>query len=399
MNDCMTLRLRDNGRPTLVIGSHPDAKRLLAILGRDATDFAGMGAKWPPGVRPWAPAGAEPDITEAVAQSALLVILDPAESCADDALAAAQAGRVPCWIPTAPERGTAEPALPPLTGPATDWLAESEGAVRAAQGTQPGVGDVSLVGAGPGAPDLLTLRGLRALQTADVVIFDRLVADALLEQVPPRCERIYVGKRRRDHPVPQEEINTLLLRHARAGKRVVRLKGGDPFIFGRGGEEIEHLMEAGIPFRVIPGITAASGCAAYAGIPLTHRDYAQSCAFVTGHRKDGELDLDFRGLVREGQTLVFYMGLHSLRDVCAGLMGEGMAPEMPAALVQQGTTRAQAIIEGTVSDLADAVESREVRAPTLLIIGEVVRLRRRLDWFHGSGETMAWASPDRELTS
>lgn len=398
MNDCMTLRLHTGGRSTLVVGTHPDAERLLAVLGRDAVDVAGMGAELPPGVRRWAPAGAEPDVTETVAQCALVVILDPAESRADEALSAAEASRVPSWVPSAPERGTAEPALPPLAGEPADWLAEPEGAVHAASQTPTGVGDVSLVGAGPGAPDLLTLRGLRALQTADVVIFDRLVADALLEQVPPHCERIYVGKRRRDHPVPQEEINTLLLRHARAGKRVVRLKGGDPFIFGRGGEEIEHLMEAGIPFRVIPGITAASGCAAYAGIPLTHRDYAQSCAFVTGHRKDGELDLDFRGLVREGQTLVFYMGLHSLRDVCAGLMGEGMTPEMPAALVQQGTTRAQAVIEGTVSDLPEAVERREVRAPTLLIIGEVVRLRRRLGWFHGTGEAMAWASVDRERT-
>ena len=396
MNDVMTLRLRTAGRPTLVVGTHPDAERLLAGLRRGAADFAGMGVDLPPGVQRWAPAGVELDITEAVGQCAFLVILDPAESCAEEALAAADARRVPAWVPNAPERGTAEPALPPLAGGATDWLAEAEGAVHASAETAAGVGDVSLVGAGPGAPDLLTLRGLRALQTADVVIFDRLVAEALLEQVPPHCERIYVGKRRRDHPVPQEEINTLLLRHARAGKRVVRLKGGDPFIFGRGGEEIEHLMEAGIPFRVIPGITAASGCAAYAGIPLTHRDYAQSCAFVTGHRKDGELDLDFRGLVRDGQTLVFYMGLHSLRDVCAGLIAEGMAPEMPAAMVQQGTTRAQAVIEGTVSDLPEAVEGREVRAPTLLIIGEVVRLRRRLGWFHGSGEAMAWASVERE---
>ena len=396
MNDSVTLRVRTRGRPTLVVGTHPEAQGLLDALGQDAAALAGVGAALPEGVRPWQPVEEPPPVTEVVPQCALVVVLDPDDPYADAALAAADAVRVPAWVPSAPERGTAEPASPLLTNGATDWLAEAEGAVHAPPGQQGGVGDVSLVGAGPGAPDLLTLRGLRALQTADVVIFDRLVADALLDQVPPQCERIYVGKRRRDHPVPQEEINTLLLRHARAGKRVVRLKGGDPFIFGRGGEEIEHLMDAGIPFRVIPGITAASGCAAYAGIPLTHRDYAQSCAFVTGHRKDSELDLDFRGLVRDGQTLVFYMGLHSLRDVCAGLIGEGMSPAMPAALVQQGTTRAQTVIEGTVSDLPDAVEAREVRAPTLLIIGEVVCLRRRLDWFRGSGEAMAWASPDQE---
>lgn len=247
-------------------------------------------------------------------------------------------------------------------------------------------GEVFLIGAGPGAPDLLTLRALRLLQVSDVVIHDRLVAPAILDLIPPTTERINVGKRRDDHPVSQGEINRLLRDLAAAGKKVARLKGGDPFIFGRGGEEIQELMAADIPFQVVPGITAASGCAAYAGIPLTHRDHAQSCVFVTGHRKEGGLALDFHGLVRPGQTVVCYMGLHTLELLCTGLIEHGMAPDTPAALIEQGTTDQQRVIIATIETLPARAGEAGARAPTLTIIGDVVRLREKLDWFQGSGE-------------
>jgi len=245
-------------------------------------------------------------------------------------------------------------------------------------------GEVWLVGAGPGDPDLLTFKALRLMQKADVVLYDRLVAPEIVDLCRRDAERIYVGKARADHALPQQDINNLLLDLARQGKRVLRLKGGDPFIFGRGGEEIALLADHGIPFQVVPGITAASGCACYAGIPLTHRDYAQSVRFVTGHLKDGSTDLPWTELVQANQTVVFYMGLVGLPAICTQLVAHGRSPDTPIALIQQGTTPQQRVISGTLGDMQGRVADAGIRPPTLIIVGEVVKLRDELAWFNPS---------------
>jgi uroporphyrin-III C-methyltransferase/precorrin-2 dehydrogenase/sirohydrochlorin ferrochelatase len=251
-----------------------------------------------------------------------------------------------------------------------------------------GMGEVYLVGAGPGDPDLLTFRALRLLQQADVVVYDRLVAKPILAMARRDAHHIYVGKQRNHHAMRQEEINALLAKLAREGHRVLRLKGGDPFIFGRGGEEIDTLAAQGVPFQVVPGITAASGCASYAGIPLTHRDHAQSVTFVTGHLKDGSIDLNWPQLAQPRQTIVFYMGLVGLPVIVAKLVEHGVSPEMPVALVQQGTTHMQKVYVGTLANILSKVEQDPPEPPTLVIVGEVVKLREKLAWFD--------ATPDPE---
>ncbi|MGO3345285.1 MAG: uroporphyrinogen-III C-methyltransferase [Marinomonas sp.] len=243
-------------------------------------------------------------------------------------------------------------------------------------------GKVYLVGAGPGDPELLTMKAHRLITSADVVLYDRLVGADIIALIPESAEKMYVGKAKSMHSLPQNEINSLLASKAKEGKMVVRLKGGDPFIFGRGGEELEELVQEAVPFEVVPGVTAAAGCAAYAGIPLTHRDYAQSVRFLTGHLKDGTTELPWDELVHPAQTLVIYMGLTGLEEISQSLIRFGMMPSMPVAVVENGTTAEQRVFTSTISDILAVTKQNDVKSPALLIIGDVVTLQNKLKW-HG----------------
>jgi uroporphyrin-III C-methyltransferase/precorrin-2 dehydrogenase/sirohydrochlorin ferrochelatase len=256
-------------------------------------------------------------------------------------------------------------------------------------------GEVWLVGAGPGPVDLLTLRALRLIRQAEVVVYDRLIGPEVLELVPAEAERIFVGKMRDRHVMPQAEINALLVRLARAGRRVLRLKGGDPFIFGRGGEELEALAAAGVPFQVVPGITAALGCAAGAGIPLTHRDHAHTLVFVTGHTRDGAVELNWPVLTQPRQTVVVYMGIKALPGLCRQLIGHGLAPDTKAAVIENGAHVHQRVVIATLATLPDRVPAHELSGPALVVIGEVVGLHATLAWLGRAAATAApVAGPD-----
>lgn len=254
--------------------------------------------------------------------------------------------------------------------------AASGGAAAHAQ-----TGEVYLVGAGPGDPDLLTFRAHRLMQRADVALYDRLIGPRILNLVRRDAERIYVGKEPQDHTLAQGDISRMLVRLAKEGKRVLRLKGGDPFIFGRGGEEIEELAKEGIPFQVVPGVTAAAGCAAYAGIPLTHRDHAQTCVFVTGHGKDGKLDLNWDALLQPRQTIAVYMGLSSIGKLMQEFLARGMRADMPAAVIDNGTRQRQRVVTGALADIAAKTQAAALKGPAIIIIGTVVTLRDKLQWF------------------
>jgi uroporphyrin-III C-methyltransferase/precorrin-2 dehydrogenase/sirohydrochlorin ferrochelatase len=243
-------------------------------------------------------------------------------------------------------------------------------------------GEVFLVGAGPGDPELLTLRALHLIQKADVCIYDNLVSKDILELVRRDAHMIYAGKLRNNHTIEQKEINKLLVNYAKKGLRVLRLKGGDPFLFGRGGEEISELMAKKIKFQVVPGITAATGVSAYAGIPLTHRDYSQSCTFITGHEKNGELNINWKNLINENQTIVIYMGLNSLPTIAQNLIDYGMRKDMPIALVQEGTTENQKVVVSTISRVNAKILKTDIQSPVIIIIGEVVKLRKTIKWFN-----------------
>ena len=255
--------------------------------------------------------------------------------------------------------------------------------------TVPELGEVYLVGAGPGDPDLLTFKALRLMQQADVVFYDRLVSQPIMELLRVDAEKIYAGKERSKHAIAQQDINRMLVESARKGLRVLRLKGGDPFIFGRGGEEIETLLDENVPFQIVPGITAATGCAAYAGIPLTHRDYAQSCIFATGHLRNESVDLDWEVLVHPRQTLVFYMGLQGFHQICIKLIEHGLPETMPVALITRGTTPEQQVFSGNLSNIAALIEENDVKPPTLVIVGEVVKLRDKLRWYRSESDVQS----------
>jgi uroporphyrin-III C-methyltransferase len=259
---------------------------------------------------------------------------------------------------------------------AAQRLGESMNTPKQLQG-----GKVWLVGAGPGDPELLTVKAARLISLADAIVYDHLVGSGIMDLARPEARRIYAGKEASKHTLPQDSINQLLVELAREGLSVVRLKGGDPFIFGRGGEELETLVASGIPFEVVPGVTAAAGCAAYAGFPLTHRDHAQSLTFVTGHLKDGTVNLDWPALARPKQTVVFYMGIGAAEEICRQMINHGLPSMTPAAVVRNGTQADQHTLLATLGTLPHRIAETGIKPPALIVVGSVVGLHEKLNWF------------------
>lgn len=369
------LRLFGGGREALAIAERLGDLRLRIHAQSLAGGLSALAAS-----RGWAIESMPP--SPARGQCWLVATGDPLKD--DELVALAERAGVAVFVPRWPERSSVR--LPLEVGRAPDSSAASSR-------NRFQLGRVSLVGAGPGDPELLTLKALARLREAEVLIHDRLVSDEVLALAAPGARRLYVGKARSRHSVPQEGINQALVDWARAGYRVVRLKGGDPFVFGRGGEELERLAEAEIDFEVIPGITAAIGVSAYTGIPLTHRDHAQSVRFITGHLSNGSIDLDWPTLAAPGQTLVFYMGLGSLEVIARQLIEHGMGPDTPIALVEQGTTARQRVHVDTLAGIAASIAGLDIAPPTLIVVGGVVSLYRSLSWFErASAASLGWCN-------
>jgi len=383
--DYLPLLLDVRGQRCLVVGGGEAAARKITQLLEAGARVTCIAPGLCPAVRELAEAGAVSHVASRFMpeylQDAHLAVAATGDAAVNQQVSeAAKAMRIPVNVVDAPRLCTfvmpaaVETSAVPVPGPHGTRFGAGADEV-----TERGV--VHLVGAGPGNPDLLTLRAVRVMQQADVVVYDSLIGEGILDLVRRDAERIYVGKRCNRHSMSQEEINKLLVRLGSAGKRVVRLKGGDPFLFGRGGEEIEALSSCGVAFEVVPGITAASGCAGYAGIPLTHRDHARSCVFVTGHLKDGTVNLDWEALARPQQTVVVYMGLGSMPEICRQLVRHGLPAATPAAAVQSATTDGQRVVTGTLQTLPDLVAAVGLASPALLIVGEVVKLHRRFAWY------------------
>lgn len=376
----VSITLKD--RKCLVVGSHPQAIELVhELVAQPATVV--VVSREPVSV-PAAVTVHKREFTEADLDNCWLVIAASNSAVANNSIRQlCDARQLFCNVIEDEENSSFAVALASTARWGAGTVATSATAKASSEptATDASAGLVSLVGAGPGDPDLLTVRALARIRNADAVVYDRLVSDPILAMCNPDAEFIYAGKAKANHTLPQDSINELLVRLARKHNRVVRLKGGDPFIFGRGGEEIETLADQHIEFEVVPGITAAAGCAAFSGIPLTHRDHAQSCIFVTGHLRNGNINLNWKELTDPQQTVVVYMGLTGLDRICQSLIDYGRSDQTPAALIEQGTKPQQRVLASNLKDLPQLVAQSDVSAPTLLIIGGVVSLRDKLKWF------------------
>lgn len=373
----LPIQLNPDHRTALIAGGLACATDVVRTLRRAGWSIRILAPELCPSLRPYqADDGLvwethEPGLEDVEQAKLVFAASDSSEANQRTAKLAAQSGRLFCDLTTGDG----------------DFQLDCPSALRTNRDNPWATAQVCLVGAGPGDPGLLTLDGEQALTTADVVLYDRLVSDAVMACIPADIEQIFVGKRRNHHYYTQDQLNALMVERARAGQRVVRLKGGDPFMFGRGGEETTALMAAGITTCAMPGISAGSGCATYADIPLTHRDHASTCQFLTAHVRDGEAEYDWEALVRTQHTLVVYMGVSALRNLCPRLIENGMSPDMPAALIERGTTPEQRVMTGTVTTLPRIAEQQQLHSPAVLIIGGVVTLHEQINQQRNQQET------------